>query len=237
MPPGTSSLDPPDLVSVHGAPERRWSSLRRRCGAHRACWVPPGETLSPDRVPAHLLVPGAALSAPGHGPAERPHPECGSRNSSSRTTSSSSSHVWKLGIGPLCAAQRPNGPVGPLWAVSVVPVVDTWTTRRPCTAVAVRPPPVPCLPRSVPRPCAAPSGRDVRAALDLVGGAGVYRAGQRGRGRRRHGAATDPARCPAPSTGVTGTARDLPNLCTFLGTTSRRVDRGHRPVCPRSPAV
>ena len=62
------------------------------------------------------------------------------------TTSSSSSQVWKLGIGPLSAAQRQNWAVGPLWGGHPCPVVDMWTDRPPCTRSADRPRPVPVLP-------------------------------------------------------------------------------------------
>ena len=67
------------------------------------------------------------------------------------TTSSSSSLVWNLGIGPLCAAQRPDAAVGPLWGDDRCPVVDMWTTRPLCTGDRDRPRSVPLSPPARPQ--------------------------------------------------------------------------------------
>src|SRR6476619_6538369 len=55
--------------------------------------------------------------------------------------SSSSSQVWKLGIGALRAGGTHDGPVGRLWAVSVSPV----STRGQLDGCAPMRPPLPCL--------------------------------------------------------------------------------------------
>src|SRR3712207_1836652 len=74
--------------------------------------VPRGETPSLDG----LLQPIDAVLRPS----ERSVPtQSVVREFSEITPSSSSSLVWKLGNEPLRAGQRANGPVGPLWAVSV----------------------------------------------------------------------------------------------------------------------
>jgi hypothetical protein len=80
--------------------------------------------------------------------------------------SSSSSHVWKLGIGPLSPAQAPDAPVGQLWVVSVLPV-STRGHLDGCAPVT-RPvhPLSPASPRSVPRSCAR-RDRGSSAATDL----------------------------------------------------------------------
>lgn len=68
--------------------------------------------------------------------------------------SSSSSHVWKLGTGPLSAAQAPDGPVGGLWVVSVLPV-STRGHLDGCAPVTLPVHPLsPASPCSVPRACA-----------------------------------------------------------------------------------
>src|SRR5688572_15123233 len=68
-----------------------------------------------------------------------------------RTHSSSSSHVWKMGIEAVRAAQGPKVPVGQLWVVSVLPV----STRGHPDGCAPRPPVVhllsPASPRWIPR--------------------------------------------------------------------------------------
>ena len=78
------------------------------------------------------------------------------------TTSSSSSHVWKLGIGPRCAAQRAHDPVGPLWGGDRCPVVDMWTDRPPCTRVVGTPPPLPVPPPVRPPGMPRSTGRSTR---------------------------------------------------------------------------
>ena len=94
------------------------------------------------------------------------------------TTSSSSSLVWNLGIGPLCAAQRRDAAVGPLWGDDRCPVVDMWTTRPLCTGDRDRPRSVPLSPPA--RPQWMPSLANPSPADGLVT-AGVERvcAGQR----------------------------------------------------------
>ena len=211
-----------------GTPVRCSSCLLRsprRCGAHRACC----------RLPEGTPVPRGSSGAADRcrSPGNRSFPtQSVVQGFIEITTSSSSSHVWKLGIGPLRAAQRPNGPVGRCgWsASSCCRHVDNSTAvhrgRRPSTPCPLSRPR--SVPRRVPRSVAAGRrrcrglGRDGRAAI---------RAGQRAvtAGRRSKRAAI---RAPAAGQ-VTGrdpaSTRDLPNLCTFLGTTSRRVDHGHRP--------
>jgi hypothetical protein len=122
------------------------------------------------------------------------------------------------------------------------PVVDTWTNRPLCTEVIASPPRVPAVSlgcpqvmrirlgdpggalrapgRGQPTP-RAPAGRPCRSAR---------RARPAGTGPpvRREGSGT-----PRRSPDVTWQARDLPNLCTFLGTTSRCVDGGDRQIAQR----
>src|SRR5687768_11528358 len=73
--------------------------------------------------------------------------------------SSSSSHVWKLGIEGLCAAQESNGPVGRLWVVSASPV----STRGHLDGCA--PPPVVVHLLSPVCPCWIPRSSRRRARL------------------------------------------------------------------------
>jgi hypothetical protein len=97
--------------------------------------------------------------------------------------------------------------------------VDTWTSRRFCTPVAVSPPPVPrfpqARPQSVPRCDSGPAGPALRRR-ETAGQGDVER---------------DPSsRATLRLLRVVVTAgeqaeRDLPSLCTSLGTTRRPVDR------------
>ena len=74
------------------------------------------------------------------------------------TSSSSSSHVWKLGIGPVRAAQGRSDPVGRLWVVSVCLL----STRGQNDRCAPRPsslhPLSPVCPCCIPRSCAGRAG-------------------------------------------------------------------------------
>ncbi len=183
--------------------------------------VPPGETLSPTcartRGPPSSRGPVA-----GSGPAQRRVPTLTVvREFPGRSTSSSSSHVWKLGIGALSAGQHPSGAVGPVWAVTVGPL----STRGQLDRRAHRLPAVhlhsPGCPLGVPMPCARRPGRPGHRAGS---GRGVD---DESRGQRSVGVRADPAggvRCTGATVVAPGTGADLPNLCTFLGTTSRPVD-------------
>jgi hypothetical protein len=120
-----------------------------------------------------------------------------------------------------------SGPESPCWPIvggQRLPVVDTWTSRRLFTDALRRPPPVPCLslldPQAVPRaPAGGPAAsRPIRAQRPYK----CRSASCQGPGRRT-------GRPGSRSPRVTRRARDLPNLCTFLGTTSRPVEDGHRP--------
>src|SRR4051812_12255177 len=89
--------------------------------------VPPGETPSPVEGSAVTVVlPLWRLVGRSGGPAQRSVPTQNVvRENLGRSPSSSSSHVWKLGIGPLFAGHRPSSPVGPVWVVTV----DLLSTR------------------------------------------------------------------------------------------------------------
>jgi len=109
------------------------------------------------------------------------------------------------------------------------PVVDTWTSRRPCTRRRRRPRPVPCLPPVRPQAVRRRSTGRRRPHQGFC-----KTAGQRPELHRT--ASTVPAACARAAGGRSGeqcasvTRREpvrtrIPNLCTSLGTTSRRVDR------------
>ena len=181
VPPGTSSLDPPDLVSVLEAPaalERSPASVRCSSCLLRYLRGKPRPSMSVlqalwarDRsFPTQSVVQGFIEI----------------------TNSSSSSHVWKLGTTPLRAAQRPNGPVGRLWVVSVF-LLSTRGHLDGCapTSRAVHP-------LSPASPCSSPQAR--AQAVRRTGDAGrprrspgvhAIRAGQR-RGTEAAGAARRP---------------------------------------------
>ena len=190
---------------------------RRRCGAHRACWGASGG----NPVPCRVLWAAARswLLMSSLGAAQRSAPTLNVvREILGRSTSSSSSHVWKLGTGPLSAGQVPTRPVGPLWVVSV----RLLSTRGQLDRRAQRPLFVhlhsPGCPLFVPMPCARrparTPGRRPPVAPDSE------KAQVRG-----EPTGEDPAAAVRRASSRTGIGTDLPNLCTFLGTTSRRVDR------------
>src|SRR5688500_17470396 len=131
VPPGTSCLDPPQLCPppdrstclvtgpfgrIYCAPSVHLvSGLPRACGPGAVLMVPAvalGGNAGPTRSlfdPLSTAKRGFPTQSAVQGFLDLKH-------------SSSSSHVWKLGIERLSPAQRPNGPVGRLWVVSASPV-------------------------------------------------------------------------------------------------------------------
>jgi hypothetical protein len=205
-----------------------------RCGAHRAVRTGPGGNRCPANGSARqgsrscrtLLVccPHELLGGP-HGACQRAVPtQSAVQGSLGMTPSSSSSQVWKLGTDPLRAGQRPSRHVGALCVGTTAPVSTRGQLCGCQPTAAVVHPLSPPFHRSVPRGCASDVDRGRR-----TGGAEVTKPlvnrlihlGGQPR-RRRCPAAPVPA---APHRGRAG----FPNLCTSLGTTDRRVDRGHRP--------
>ena len=164
-------------------PARRWQVLRRRCGAHRACCGPSGGNPCPPKS----LRSGRLQSC-----CTRERLWSGAFPTQSVvqgfieiTNSSSSSQVWKLGIGPLRAAQGPNRPVGRLWVVSVFLL----STRGQDDGCAPRSPPLhplsPASPGSVPRSCPGVARPGRRRPERRTADAGAPRYTRRSAGRDR----------------------------------------------------
>jgi hypothetical protein len=136
VPPGTSSLDPPDLVSVLDA-------LARAVPARCSCCLL--------RAPLGKPRPPLSCSGTSEPPwAQRPHPECGSRILRDNSLILVITGVEAGDRTPSCC----SGPESACWFIvggQRFPVVDTWTRRRLCTGVAVSPPPVPAVSRGCPQ--------------------------------------------------------------------------------------
>jgi hypothetical protein len=129
--------------------------------------------------------------------------------------SSSSSPVWKLGIGPLRAGQRPDRVVCGMWAADGVLL----STRGQLDGRAPSAPAVhdlsPVHPRDIPTSRPVPRRPGLSPAAMAFGQV---------TGRSAPTVHARPTRLLLPD--VTWRTRDLPNLCTSLGTTPRRVDTG-----------
>ncbi|TQN40716.1 hypothetical protein FHU33_0065 [Blastococcus colisei] len=168
---------------------------------------------------------------------ELPHPECGSRISEI-TPSSSSSHVWKLGIEAVRAGQVPTTAVGRLWAVTV----DLLSTRGHldgCSPSSVGVHPLsPVSPCWIPRSC--PARRRRRSVLrDRDRGMFAIPAGQGGiQGRIGVGGSTVGRRASVTSGDPSGTRSPQPvHIPGDNFSTSRRGSpTGHRQLPPRTRA-
>ena len=158
--------------------------------------------------------------------AQLPHPECGSRKPRSNYLI-----LVITGVDPGDRGRpRRSVPKSTCWPTvggQADSRVDTWTSRRPPTPAAVSPRPVPCLPQ---RP--SPVRTQVRVPGAVATGVrrarsgGTRRSGRQGGGIPRGGRSGGHV-WPVVTAGERA-RRDLPNLCTSLGTTRRPVDRGHR---------
>ena len=108
---------------------------------------------------------------------------------------------------------------------------------------APRSPPVhgssPGHPPAVPSPYPGRKTWSARYAAPACGSVGKPQVERGIDGARRRVEAMPRASTGTGVPGPPGTprSRDLPNLCTFLGTTSRPVDAGHRPKAPRYAAM
>jgi hypothetical protein len=200
---------------------------------------PRGKPRSPDELvvpfraplcPASRSVSVPCWDAPGTAAQRSVPTQNVVREISEITPSSSSSQVWKLGIEPLRAVQGGNDPVGRLWAVTVL-LLSTRGHLDGCSPSSVGVHSLsPVSPGWIPSPCPG-----LRTVLDRCRGRsgvdGAYVQLSRldgGTGPVRGPGGREPRRGPW-SPAVTRRVRDLPNLCTSLGTTSRCVDDGHRP--------
>jgi hypothetical protein len=154
--------DPPQLCTVHCcrlrtcAPRCPCSPGTVRCAScavHRARRGRHGGTRDPIRCPAVRSRPSS----------QRFPTPTGVRENSDLSPSSPSSPVWKLGIGPLRAGQRPSRHVGPLWGNDLLLL----STRGHLDGCAHRPPAVhllsPAPPRPIPSPCPGRRPAAVRA--------------------------------------------------------------------------
>jgi hypothetical protein len=131
--------------------------------------------------------------------------------------------------GPSCRS-APESTCWPTVGNSCPPVVDTWTSRRPCTVTVRRPRPVPAPPPACPQSVPRSVGR----ATAGTGG----RWGRRPAAAAKAQVSTAAPGCvhtwgttwgrnavpPLPGDVRSLTDHDLPRVCTSLGTTRRDVD-------------
>ncbi len=125
--------------------------------------VPPGETLSPTECSCTCpLCCSWCCSGRSAGPAQRSVPTQNVvRENLGRSTSSSSSHVWKLGTEALFPGQRPTGAVGAVWVVSVLLLSTRGQLDRRAQRSTFVHGHSPGCPLSVPMPCARRPARSV----------------------------------------------------------------------------
>jgi hypothetical protein len=174
VPPGTSSLDPPQLCPL---PEPTWwwsgdadlfSSVHRSSGEPAgpvpvrcsscllgSLW---GKPPSLDELSHPLRAAGSGLPArlPERSPAQRPHPEWGSRILRDNSLILVITGV-EAGDGASLGCSGPESTCWPTVGGQRRSVVDTWTSRRLCTGVRRRPPPVPVLSRVDPQAMPSPA--------------------------------------------------------------------------------
>ena len=163
VPPGTSSVHPPDLFCVHGAPEGQGGGPGAGAVLIVPARVPRGETLSPVGCPVRLLGPGLS-SAPWARPSGASPPRMWFKKFWVEVLHLRHHTCGSWGPGPFAQVRCPPGLLARCGRSASFLLSTRGQLDRRAQRPLVRPPPLPWLPPVRPHAVCTAAGPCVRSS-------------------------------------------------------------------------